>query len=511
MSSDRQHFPGARPESRNETTFRAVAIQVLGVLILAFSVMLVPPIVVSLIYRDGMLELFLWHLGTSALIGALMLRYSSGRPVQLRIRDGFIVVSMLWFALSFLTSLPLYFGAHLSYSDALFEAASGITTTGATVILGLDKLPRSLLFFRQEIQWFGGIGVIVSAIALLPVLGLGGMQMMKAEAPGPVKGTKLTPRITETARVLWRIYLALTAACAGFYWFAGMDPYDAIAHSLTTVSTGGFSTHDASLGFYNSPAIESIAVIFMLLGAINFSVHFAAWGRLDLRLYLKNDEVRSFLAVTGLFVLVVGAVLARTDAYDTLHGAARASLFTVVSVITSTGFAIADFSVWPLMLPVLLIFISFIGGCAGSTAGGMKVIRFVVMAKQAQIEVLRLIHPNLVKPLRMDGRIVPDEVIRAVWAFFAAYVVVFATLMMILMGQGHDQITAFGAVATCLNNLGPGLGDVAANFLSMGSLEKWVLVFAMIAGRLEIFTILVLLAPAFWREQGIVHRERASR
>ncbi|MEJ2604881.1 MAG: potassium transporter TrkG, partial [Gammaproteobacteria bacterium] len=429
---------------RSHGAFRLVAIQVLGVLILSFCVMLIAPIVVSVIYGDGLLMMFVAHLALALPVGGLMLRYSSRNAVRLRVRDGFIVVAILWFALSLLASLPLYFGTDLPYTDAIFEASSGITTTGATVLSGLDTLPRSILFFRQEIQWFGGIGVIVSAIALLPVLGLGGMQLMKAEAPGPVKGTKLTPRITGTARVLWRIYLVLTIACAALYWFAGMELYDAIAHSLTTVSTGGFSTHDASLGYYDSPAIEAIAVIFMLLGAINFSVHFAAWARLDPRTYLRTDEVRSFLAIIGIIILIVSAILLRTHTFGTLHDSIRASVFTVVSVITSTGFAITDFSVWPLMLPVLLIFISFIGGCAGSTAGGMKVVRFFIMAKQAQIEVLRLIHPNLVKPLRMDGRTVPDAVIRSVWAFFAAYVVVFAALMMVLMGDGLDQITAFG-------------------------------------------------------------------
>lgn len=491
---------GAPLDSRPEPAFRLVAAQVLSVLILSFSVMLIPPIVVAVIYDDGLLSLFLLHFVIAFPIGAVMFRFSTRRSVRLRVRDGFIVVAMLWFALSVLTSLPLYFAADLSYADAIFEAASGITTTGATVIVGLDQLPRSLLFFRQEIQWFGGIGVIVSAIALLPVLGLGGMQMMKSETPGPVKGAKLMPRITQTARVLWRIYLVLTAACAFFYWFAGMDLYDAIAHALTTVSTGGFSTHDASIGYFDNQAIEIIAVIFMILGAINFSVHFAAWARLDILLYLRNDEVRTFLAIIGIVVIAVSAALAYTSAFDTMSDSIRAALFTVVSVITSTGYGISDFSVWPLMLPALLIFISFVGGCAGSTAGGMKVIRFVVMARQAQIEVLRLIHPNLVKPLLMDGRTVPEDVIKAVWAFFGAYVMVFAGLMMVLMGQGHDQVTAFGAVATCLNNLGPGLGDVATNFLAVGALEKWVLVFAMIAGRLEIFTILVLLTPAFWRE-----------
>lgn len=494
------YIPAADRSRRPVSAFRLVALQVLGVLILSFCVMLLPPIVVSYIYGDGLIALFGGHLAIGLPVGALMLAYSIRHPVRLRIRDGFIVVAMLWFSLSVLASLPLYFGIGLSYSDAIFEAASGITTTGATVIVGLDELPPSILFFRQEIQWFGGIGVLVSAIALMPVLGLGGMQMMMAETPGPVKGTKLTPRITETARVLWRIYLALTAGCAAAYWFAGMAPYDAIAHSLTTVSTGGFSTHDASMGYFNSAAIEVVAIVFMLLGAVNFNVHYAAFAQVDLLLYFRSDEVRSFLVFTSFVILAVALVLVNTEPADTFTRSLRAAAFTVVSVITSTGYGIDDFSVWPLMLPVLLIFISFVGGCAGSTAGGMKVIRFVVMVRQAQIEVLRLIHPKLVKPLRMDGRTVPDEVVAAVWAFFVAYIVVFAALMMLLMGQGHDQITAFGAVATCLNNLGPGLGEVATNFQAVGDLEKWVLVVAMIAGRLEIFTILVLLTPAFWRQ-----------
>lgn len=500
MSVDLHYLPGTNAVTRVESALRLVVIQVLGVLVLTFCVMLLPPIAVALIYDDGLLGMFLVHLVAALPVAAILLGYSARRAVRLRIRDGFIVVAMLWFALSLLASLPLYFGTDLAYYDAIFEAASGITTTGATTIVGLDHLPRSLLFFRQEIQWFGGIGVIVSAIALLPVLRLGGMQMLKAETPGPVKGMKLTPRITETARALWSIYLVLTIACAAFYWFAGMDVYDAIAHSLSTVSTGGFSTRDASIGYYGSHAIETIAVIFMMLGAINFSVHFAAWANVDLRVYFRSDEVRSFVVFTAIVVVIVSVVLTLTQAYATPSGAVRTALFTVVSVITSTGFGISDFSAWPLMLPVLMIFISFVGGCAGSTAGGMKVIRFVVMMKQAQIEVQRLIHPNLVKPLRMDGHTVPDEVVRSVWAFFMAYVVVFAALMMVLMGRGHDQITAFGAVATCMNNLGPGLGEVASNFVALGGVEKWVLVFAMIAGRLEIFTILVLLTPAFWRE-----------
>ena len=323
MSIETLHIPDPQRVPRAEPALRLVTVQVLGVLLLSFSLMLLPPIVVSVIYEDHLLGLFLWHLAAVTPLGAVLLIYSIRHSARLRIRDGFIVVAMLWFTLSFLASLPLYFGADLSYPDAIFEAASGITTTGATVIVGLDALPRSLLFFRQEIQWFGGIGVIVSAIALLPMLGLGGMQLMKAETPGPVKGTKLTPRIMETARALWRIYLVLTVACAAFYWFAGMDLFDAIAHSVTTVSTGGFSTHDASIGYYESPAIEVIAIVFMLLGAINFSVHFAVWAGFRVDLYLRNEEVRTFLVFTGLVVLFVAGVLLHVvapESHDVLGG-----------------------------------------------------------------------------------------------------------------------------------------------------------------------------------------------
>ncbi len=486
-------------KSTSAAAFRTVIVLVSGALMLAFCAMLVPPLAMSFFYHDALLSMWLKQLAIAIPVGSLMLLYGILQPTRLQLKDGFIIVALLWLSLSLLGSLPFYFSLPISYSDALFESASGITTTGATVLTSLDLLPRSLLFYRQEIQWIGGIGVIVSAIALLPVLGIGGMQLMKAETPGPVKGDKLTPRLAETARALWGIYLFLTVSCASLYWIAGMDLFDAVGHAFTTVSTGGFSTHDASLGYFDSTAIETIAVVFMLLGAINFGVHFAAFTRGRPTVYFHSDEVRSFIVFTVSIVVVVGLTLAWTDDYDPAPGAFRSALFTVVSVITSTGFAIDDFSAWPLMLPVLMIFISFVGGCAGSTAGGMKVLRFIVMVRQAKVEIMRLIHPNIVKPVLVDGKSVSDNIVRGVWAFFAAYVVVFATLMMILMADGLDQVSAFGAVATCLNNLGPGLGDVASNFQSISGFEKYTLAVAMIIGRLEIFTVLVLLTPEFWR------------
>jgi trk system potassium uptake protein TrkH len=354
------------------------------------------------------------------------------------------------------------------------------------------------LFFRQEIQWLGGIGVVVAAIALLPMLGIGGMQLMKAETTGPAKSDKMRPRIKHTAQALWRLYLLLTIACALAYWFAGMPAFDAIAHSFSTVSTGGYSIYDASIAHYQSAPIETVAIVFMMLGAINFAVHFRAWGDLTLRPYAANPEVRAFvITVIVLTVFVTVVLLAGTD--NDLSQASRVAIFEVVSVITSTGFGIDDFSLWPALLPALLILISFIGGCAGSTAGGMKVIRFLVMTRQAVIEVTRLIHPRLVRPLKIGDAIVDDTVVRSVWAFFTVYTFSFVILMLSLMSLGLDQVTAFAAVATCINNLGPGLGDVTANFAGVSDSVKLICAFACILGRLEVLTIFVLFTPAYWR------------
>jgi trk system potassium uptake protein TrkH len=355
-----------------------------------------------------------------------------------------------------------------------------------------------LLFFRQEIQWLGGIGVVVAAIALLPMLGIGGMQLLKAETTGPAKSDKLRPRIKHTAQGLWRLYLSLTIACALAYWFAGMSAFDAIAHSFSTVSTGGFSVYDASLAHFESPAIEAVAIVFMILGALSFAVHFRAWSEFSFQPYAMSSETRAFGITIVCLIGLVTLVLA-TETDTTTIRAFRYAVFEVVSVITSTGYGIVDFSVWPALLPVLLIFASFVGGCAGSTAGGMKVIRFLVMFRQAVIEVTRLIHPRMVRPLKVGHTIVNDAIVRAVWAFFTIYAFVFVFLMLSLMWLGLDQVTAFAAIATCLNNLGPGLGDVAANFATVSDPVKLICAFACILGRLEVLTIFVLLTPAYWR------------
>jgi trk system potassium uptake protein TrkH len=330
------------------------------------------------------------------------------------------------------------------------------------------------------------------------MLGIGGMQLMKSETTGPAKSDKLRPRIKHTAQALWALYLAITAACAAFYWFAGMPLFDSIAHSFSTVSTGGFSIHDASLAYYDSPQIETVAIVFMLLGAISFAVHYRAWTTLTLSPYSRSTETLTFiLTVTVLTAITTLVLLANTNLAATR--AFRLAAFEVVTVITSTGYGIDDFSVWPSLLPVMLIFSSFIGGCAGSTAGGMKVIRFLAMGRQAVIEVTRLIHPHLARPLRIGNDIVDDSVVRAIWAFFTIYAFVFVTLMLLLIALGLDQVTAFSAVATCINNLGPGLGTVAANFAGVSDAVKLVCAFACILGRLEVLTVFVLFTPGYWR------------
>ncbi len=476
-----------------------VIVRTLGILLLLFSTTLILPILVSALYHDGELLHFSATFVISLVAGAAMWLPLRTRSLPIRNRDGFVIVAMMWAAMSLFGSVPFMLSLGMSFPDALFESASGYTTTGATVLVGLDTMSPSILFYRQQLQWLGGAGVIVMAIALLPMLRVGGMQLYKAETPGPFKEEKITPRIAQTARNLYLIYLALTVICAVCYWLAGMNPFDAVAHSMTTIATGGFSTYDASLAHFDSALIEGIAMVFMLIGGISFSVHFIAWRTMSLARYREDAQVRAFLFTVVALMVVATFLLFITGTRESPFAALRHAAFQVVSVATTTGYITEDFSVWPLALPVLLIFASFVGGCAGSTSGGMKVIRFVVLAKQASVHVHKLIHPHAVRGISVDGRVVSESVIDGIWGFFAIYIALFAAFMVILMLDGLDQVTAFGAVATGLNNLGPALGEVATNFAGTTAQTKFVMVAAMLLGRLEIFTFLVLLTPAFWR------------
>ncbi len=477
----------------------ATIVRIWGFFSIGFSLTMLAPLAVSLGYNDGEARHFVYAMGLIMLPGMLFWVMGRRNTDELATRDGFMVVALFWGGISMLAAWPFVLGAHLNFVDALFEAVSAVTTTGATVIIGLDDLPPSVLFYRQQLQWLGGMGMIVLAVAVLPMLGIGGMQLYRAEAPGPFKEEKMTPRLAQTARLVWMIYLAMTVANALAYWLAGMTPFDAISHSLSTVSTGGFSTHDASLGYFNSPTIEAIAIVFMLFGAINFSVHYLAWHNRSLAEYLRNTEVRTFLIFVLVITAIVGIILRTSGEYHSLPPSLRNATFEVVSVVTSTGFGTVDFSHWPTFLPTLLIFISFVGGCGGSTAGGMKVMRVHLLIRQGLREITRLIHPRAVVPVKIGGRVMDDRTMDAVWGFLSVYVATFVVLMLLMMYSGLDQVSAFSAIATCMNNLGPGLGQVASTFTDVSDMGKIIAVVAMLLGRLEIFTILVLLTPEFWR------------
>jgi trk system potassium uptake protein TrkH len=420
---------------------------------------------------------------------------------ELRTRDGFLIVAGFWTLLGAFGAAPLVFAQRpaMDFTDAVFEAVSGLTTTGATVLVGLDTLPPAILYYRAQLQWLGGMGIVVLAVAVLPMLGVGGAQLYRAETPGAVKDARLTPRITETAKALWTIYLGLTVACTLAYWAAGMSLFDAICHGFSTLATAGFSTHDESLGYFDSPLISGIAIVFMVLAGGNFTLHFLAFRARSLRNYWRDPELKGYLAILGAASAITAIYLLATSHYGSLPRAFLDSAFHVVSIMTTTGFTTTDFSVWPGSLPVMLVFIMFIGGCGGSTTGGIKVMRWLLLYRQGAREVVRLIHPAAEIPVRLGAVVVPQRVVDAVWGFFAIYVTLFSVLMLIMLATGVDQVTAFSAIATCINNVGPGLGEVVSNFAGIRAIDKWVCVLAMLLGRLEIFTLFVLISPAFWR------------
>lgn len=479
----------------------SIVCRILGVLLMLFSVLAnLPSIIISIIYNDGEISSFVTALLITFFTGLVLWFFTLGSKKELRTRDGFLIVTLFWTVLGVFGALPflLSFELPLSVTDAVFESISGLSTTGATVIVGLDTLPKSILFYRQQLQWLGGMGIVALAVAVLPMLGIGGMQLYRAESPGPVKNDNLVPRLAETAKALWYIYLALTLACTLFFWAAGMTLFDAICHSFTTIAIGGFSTHDASLAYFDSSLINIIATVFMFLAGINFALHFTAWRAKSISQYLRDPELRFYAVMLLVLSLVTIVVLYFSNTYtlfdSIVHGA-----FQSVSIATTTGFTTDDFSTWPSMLPYMLIYASIIGACAGSTGGGMKVIRILLILKQGLREIQRLIHPNAVIPIKLGNTLVPNKVIEAVWGFFAMYVMVFLALLLAMLATGLDVVTAFSAVGAAINNLGPGLEGVAKNYASVTDTGKWILCFAMLLGRLEIFTLLVLFLPMFWR------------
>lgn len=476
-------------------------IRILGLLVALFSVAMLPPALVSLIYRDGGGLPFVIAFVFNLIAGLLIWYPNRFQKADLRAREGFLIVVFFWLVLGSFGALPFLFSTtpQIGVADAFFESFSGLTTTGATVLTGLDHLPKALQFYRQQLQWLGGMGIIVLAVAILPILGIGGMQLYRAETPGPMKDSKMTPRIADTAKHLWYIYVVLTTLCAVSYWLAGMNVFDAISHSFSTIAIGGFSTHDASMGYFDSAAVNLVCVVFLLIAAANFSLHYAAVMNRSVRQYIRDPEFKMFLYIQLSLVLLCWWVLVSEGTYDSDLTSLDQALFQSVSISTTAGFATTDFASWPLFLPILLIFSSFIGGCASSTGGGLKVVRVLLLFKQGIRELNRLVHPKAIFSIKLGQKALPDRVVEAVWGFFSAYTLVFVIIMLALIGTGLDNITAFTATAACLNNLGPGLGDVASNYSTVSDSAKWILMIAMVFGRLEVFTLLVLFTPAFWR------------
>ena len=433
------------------------------------------------------------------LIGCFLFFLASEKNGDLRTKDGFIITIFFWTVLGFFGSIPFYLAEleGVSYIDSLFESISGLTTTGATVLLGLDDMPKSLLFYRQLLQWLGGMGIIVLAVAVLPLLGVGGMQLYKAETPGPLKDSKLTPRITETAKALWFVYLSMTISCSILYKYFGMSWFDAVCHAFSTISIGGFSTHDDSFAFFSNSGLRWTAIIFMVISGINFALHYLAWTKKRLFHYFYDSEVKLYLSLLTSTALITYLTLYFSEnIYDEM---VVDSVFQAVSIGTTTGFLTSNYSNWPLFVPIMLLIAAFIGACAGSTGGGIKVIRALILIRQGSSEITKLIHPNAVVTIKFGRKSLDPRVSESVWGFFAVYVATFLIILMFLLSQSNDFLTAFSAVGATLNNLGPGLGAVSENYMEITDGSKLALCIAMLLGRLEIFTLLLLFTPAFWR------------
>jgi len=476
--------------------------RVIGFLIAGSSLMMLPPVLVSWFYSDGSATLFLVSAALLVAIGSVIYFPVRNAHQELRLRDGFLIVVSSWLVLVLVGAIPfvLLKSPDLSYVDAVFESMSGLTTTGATIVTNIDALPRAVLYYRQQLQWLGGMGIIVLAVAILPMLRIGGMQLYRAETPGPMKDAKLTPRITETAKALWLLYVGITVTCIFAYWLAGMKLFDAVGHAFSTVAIGGFSTHDDSLSFWNNPTVEIVASVFMIAAGINFALHFTAWRRASAQPYFMDPELKVYAFLLFAFAVLVSFALYFSGTYDTVAESFRYGSFQVISAMTTTGFTTAPFYTWGGFLPVLLILLAFIGGCAGSTAGGMKVIRVILLYRQSIREVQRLIHPHAIIPVKIGGQKTSDTVISAVWGFFFLYIASFAVMTILLIATGLDSETAYSTVGACITNLGPALGKAGPNYAELNNMAKIILSIAMLLGRLEIYTLLVLLTPAFWRD-----------
>jgi len=474
-----------------------------GRMVMLFALLMLLPLAFALNQHDAAEQAFMLAIGITVLVGIALSITTRKFKRELQARDGFILVGVTWMLLPVFGGLPIFLAVEaMTPTNAYFEAMSAFTATGATVLTGLEHLPLSINIWRCFMMWVGGLGIIVLAVAILPMLGVGGSQLFKAESAGPMKDQKLTPRIADTARVIWGTYFVLSVSCFLAYRWAGMSWVDAFMHMCSTVSLGGFSSYDASFGHWNSARIESVAMVFMLLSGINLMLYFAAWRRRSLAVLWRNIEVRGFyLSLAGTIALITAYLMAH-QSYPTFTEAFRHTAFHVISVATTTGFANHDYAQWPLFAPVMMILLGCFATCAGSTGGGIKMIRMILLLKQSSREMVRIVHPNVVNPVILGGQAIGDRVMQSVIAFMMVYGASLVSLTMVLLFSGLDVVTAFTAVIACVNNIGPGLGEVgpAVNYSGLTDFQTWVCSFAMLLGRLELLSLLVLFTPAFWRK-----------
>jgi len=476
---------------------------ILGVVIGLFALAMLVPLAFAFFGADAALGAYDGAILITAGFGLVLWWATRKHKRELQPRDGFLLVSLIWAVLPAFAMLPLLFALPgLSITDAYFEAMSGLTASGGTAMIGLDALPLSINVWRCLLQFIGGLGVVVVAVAILPLLGVGASQMYKAETPGPMKDTKLTPRIAETARGLWVVYVGLSVLCLLAYRWAGMSWSDALMHMFTTMALGGFSSHDASFGYWNSPLIETVAIVFMLLAGINFARYFVVWRTRSLLPLLRCVETRAYLLAIGSTVALITLYLLAHETYGGGLTALRHTAFHVVSLATTTGYSATDYAQWPLFAPMLMILLGCFAGCAGSTSGGIKMVRMLLLIKQARHELVRIVHPRAVLPVTLGGSTVPAPVMASVMAFMLVYGITLAGLTLALLFSGLEPITAATAVLASVNNIGPGLGDVgpSVNFRGLTNFQTWICTLGMLLGRLELLSIVVLFTPHFWRK-----------
>jgi trk system potassium uptake protein TrkH len=475
---------------------------VFALVMMVFAATMLAPMVLAVWSLDPALSSFVISAFATFLLGALLWLATRRFKRELKTRDGLMLVALTWVALPAVAGFPLWKYLPINFTDAYFEAASGLTTTGGTVLSGLEFLPRSINLWRHLLSWLGGMGIIVLAVAILPMLGVGGMQIYRAEMPGPMKDTKLTPRIGQTAKLLWAVYAGLTATCILCLRFAGMDWFDAVCHGFSALALGGFSTYDASIGHFNSVPIEIVLTLFSVLAALNFATHYLAWRERGVLAYFRDAEAKAILGVLITSCIGVALFLYLKGSYPAFSTSLRHTTFNLVAIATDSGLHTQDYSRWPIFAPMWMMFLSCIVCSSGSTGGGIKMIRTLVLAKQAHRELNQLVHPNMVRPLKVGGAIIANKVVFAVLAFVFLYFMSIVTLVFLQLASGLDFLTAFSAIIACMNNAGPGLGLVGpgSNYGVLSTFQTWVCSAAMLLGRLEVFTILVLFTPTLWRK-----------